>query len=256
MSRFKKLLTKMPRISIELVPRTQESFAKELMQVKENFPAVETINIPDILRYEIRSLEGAKLVKRFFPRPIPHLRAAAVNKNAPLAFRDFLAENTIGEVLVVLGDHAEAASDNPSVCTTLDLIKKIKREAPQIKVYAGIDQYRGSFEQEYVYIQQKIDAGAEGFFTQPFFDFRSLEFYSRKLKGIEIFWGASPVTSLRSKHYWENNNNVQFPPDFVPDLSSSRSFARKVLEFITANGGSVYFMPIKTDPSEYLSGII
>jgi methylenetetrahydrofolate reductase (NADPH) len=246
----------MGRISIELVPRVKDTFIKEVELVKRQFLAVDTINIPDILTCEVRSLEGAKLVKPFFERAIPHLRAAAVNKNKPLPFRDFLIDNDIREVLVVVGDAPPIFRPGFEPCTSLDLIKKFKAEMPEVKVYAGIDQYRRSFETECDYIKEKIDAGAQGFFTQPFFDFKLIEKYAEKLEGIEVFWGLSPVTSEKSKRYWERNNEVIFPSNFVANLEWNKAFAKEVIAFTKEGNSSVYLMPIKIDIVKYLTDLI
>lgn len=49
------------RISVELVPRKKNSFLEEIKLVKENFSNVETINIPDIIRYGLRGWQAAGL---------------------------------------------------------------------------------------------------------------------------------------------------------------------------------------------------
>lgn len=246
----------MGRISVELVPRDKESFIKELRILKTHFPLVDTVNVPDILRYELGSLEAGKLAKKFFSKVIPHLRAVGIDKDKPLAFKDFLIQNEICEVLVIRGDTPEGERGRIYSSTTTEVIRKLKIEMPRVKVYAGIDQYRAEFKDEYEYIQRKIDAGADGFFTQPFFDLRLMEVYAGKLKGIEIFWGLSPVTTERAKHYWETKNNVTFPDDFEPTLEWSRRFASQAVQFIETNKGNIYFMPIKTDIRDYLTGII
>jgi len=245
------------RISVELVPRQKETFIKDLKRVKENFPAVDTINIPDILRYEINSLEGCKLALPFFTHLIPHLRAIAVDKRKPLPFKDFLIGNGIKEVLVVRGEQKSSSYEKANVCSTLELIKKFKQEMPEIKVYAALDPYRTSFEEECEYVYQKIDMGVEGFFTQPFFDLNLVECYLKKLNSVKIFWGISPVVSLRSKHYWETKNNVKFPPDFELTLEGNKKFAASLIKLVKERENShVYFMPIKMDVVEYLAGII
>ncbi len=246
----------MKRISIELVPRSAGLFFQELESVRKNFPAVETINIPDILRYEMRSLECCEFVRRFFSKAIPHIRAGAMPKNQPLPFKDFLAANNIREVLVVLGDHVDLKPNGVSFCSSIDLIKKFKQEIPDVKVYAAVDQYRQDFSMECDYAQEKIDVGASGFFTQPFFDLKLMEMYAKKIKNTEIFWGVSPVISQKSQQYWEKNNKVNFPVDFLPSLDWNRQFAINMLEAVKAFSGSVYFMPIKVNLLEYLGGII
>ena len=246
----------MKRVSVELVPRRKDTFLKELELLKVNFPLVDTLNIPDIIRYEVSSLESCELAKPLFAHVIPHIRAGVINKDEDIPFKDFLAKNEINEVLVVLGDEPQEQAKGFTPCTSIDLIKKFKLQIPKMKVYAAIDQYRSTFDEEYEYIQRKIDAGADGFFTQPFFDLKLIEFYSKKLKGVEIFWGISPVATERSKAYWETNNKVKFPSDFKPTLEWNRTFAKEAFGFVKASNSNIYFMPIKADVVEYLTGIV
>ena len=106
------------------------------------------------------------------------------------------------------------------------------------------------------YIKRKIDAGADGFFTQPFFDLRLMEIYYDLLPKVETFWGISPVMSARSKDYWDNLNNAIFPPDFEPTLEWNRTFAKRALEFCRNTDSNIYFMPIRVDLVKYLEGIL
>jgi len=246
----------MGRIAVELVPRQKVTFLKELELIKANFTSVDTINIPDITRYEITSFEAAELAGPLFSHVIPHIRAGAIDKNKLLPFKDFLVQNKINEVLVVLGDAPHELLKDFHPCTSIDLIKKFKTEVPQVRVYAAIDQYRSNFKEEYEYIHKKIDAGADGFFTQPFFDLELMNFYSQNLKNIEVFWGVSPAASERSKSYWQINNKIKFPHDFEPTMEWNREFAKKALKLIESQKSHIYFMPIKADVIEYLTGII
>ena len=110
--------------------------------------------------------------------------------------------------------------------------------------------------QELYRIRRKLQAGATGFFTQPFFDMRFLEMYADMLEGLDVHWGVTPVLSERSQSYWEGKNHVIFPKSFEPTLEWSVDFARKVLGFAQRNGNCMYLMPIKSNVTEYLSGIL
>jgi len=246
----------MIQISIELVPRSEKSLHQELHQVKENFPAVGLINIPDILRFSLRSWDGCRVAGEYFNRTIPHLRAIDFDPDAPLPILDQLDRNQIEAVLVVTGDPPQDMGHKCYRTNALEMIRRLKREIPGIKVYAGLDQYRCSIKEEIDYIKAKRDAGAEGFFTQPFFDIRLMDIYQGLLPDINIFWGVSPVLTETSQSYWENKNNAVFPPDFVPTLEWNRRFARQALEFAKQHNNNIYFMPIKTDIVDYLQGII
>ena len=81
----------MIEISIELVPRNEESLRRELSQVRNHFPQVERINIPDILRFDLRSWDGCAIAADYFPKTIPHLRAIDFDPDAPLQIVDKLS---------------------------------------------------------------------------------------------------------------------------------------------------------------------
>lgn len=244
------------RISVELVLRNKELFLREVEEVKKNFPLVEVLNIPDLTRYPLRSWEGCSIAKPFFEYVIPHIRARDIDRNAPFIFKDKLTEDGVGEVLVIAGDQQEDSPDTVRDRATLDIISKFKKEMPQVKIYAGIDPYRGSFNEEAEYIRMKIDSGVSGFFTQPFFDLREVESFVPLVKNVEVFWGITPVLNKGMKDYWEKVNKVLFPEDFEISLDWNRNFAREMLSFAGSNNFNVYFMPIKIDVVKYLGGIV
>lgn len=45
------------------------------------------INIPDLLRLETRSWQGAAIAQDYYPAVMPHIRAIDVNLAEPLAMR-------------------------------------------------------------------------------------------------------------------------------------------------------------------------
>ena len=243
-------------ISIELVPRTEESLRKELELVRTHFPQVDRINIPDILRFDMRSWDGCKIAAETFPKTIPHLRAIDFDPNESLRISDDLRQKEVEAVLVVTGDPPQDMSHKCYRTSTLEMIRKLKREMPELKVYAGIDPYRHGIKEEIDYVRAKKDAGAEAFFTQPFFDIRLMEIYQGFLTDCTVYWGVSPVLTENNQNYWEIKNSAVFPPDFEPTLEWNREFARKTLDFARTHGGNVYFMPIRTDIAAYLDGIL
>ena len=246
----------MTEISIELVPRSEASLRKELQLVREHFPAVERINIPDILRFEMRSWQGCQIASERFPKTIPHLRAIDFDPNTPLPIGADICREEIEAVLVITGDLPQDMSHKCYRTNCLEMIRRLKRELPQVRVYAGMDPYRNGIKEEIDYIRAKQDAGAEAFFTQPFFDLRLMEIYQGFLQDCTVYWGVSPVLTENSQNYWENKNNAIFPPDFQPTLDWNRDFARQALQFARTHGGNVYFMPIRTDIAAYLDGIL
>lgn len=243
------------RISLELVPRDEAELKAELQLIKTQFPAINTINIPDLTRFELRSWEASCMSRSLYESCIPHIRAMDFDCAKPLPFIERLDKHQITEVLVVTGDAPKNSEHTVYSTTCIDLIAKIKSEHPHIKVYSAIDPYRGSIREEYEYVQRKIEAGADGFFTQPFFDLRLMELYSDMLVGSDIFWGVSPVVSGKSQKYWETRNNVVFPKDFQPTLDWNIAFSRKALAFTQLTKSNIYFMPIKVDLTAYFEGV-
>ncbi len=244
----------MTRISVELVPRDEEYLAAELKLVHEHFP-VDTINIPDLLRFSIRSWEGCVHVQQYHKNAIPHIRAIDIDVHKPLPMAEALCANNITEVLILTGDPPQDMAHKIYPSTSIDIIRKFKQELSHIKVYAGIDQYRDSVRREIEYAKRKLDAGADGFFTQPFFDLRFMEIYAEQLAGTEVFWGVSPVLSEKSLNYWETKNHAIFPADFEPTQEWNVAFAKKALHFVKTTESNIYFMPIRVSAAKYLKGI-
>ncbi|ADU65305.1 5,10-methylenetetrahydrofolate reductase [Desulfurispirillum indicum S5] len=249
-------MTTLPtRIAVELVPRSDESLQEELA-VLEQFPVVTAVNIPDILRFDMRSWQGCRLVRGHGLDAIAHIRAIDIHPRKPLPMVEYLVEHRIEEVLVIAGDIPQNHARTIYPSTSVDIIRKFKREAPHIRVYAAIDPYRQSFREEMEDVQHKLDVGADGFFTQPFFDMRLMELYGELLEGEQVYWGVSPVLAERSQHYWETRNAAVFPRSFEPTMNWNLEFARQALDFVHATDGfHIYFMPIKTNLNSYLQGI-
>lgn len=246
----------MRKISIELVPRHTDELLAEMRLVRQHFPSIDTTNIPDLLKFRTRSWEACRQAREYFSHTIPHLRAIDYDLAQPLRLADILRESGIKSVLVIAGDQPHDMSRRTYRTSTIALIRTLKQQIPDLKVFAGIDPYRSGFREELEYIQQKIEAGADGFFTQPFFDMRLVGVWHDLLPDLEIYWGVSPVTSQRSRDYWENLNQAIFPPDFEPSLDWNRRFAAEMLSFSEQNNTCLYFMPIRIDLLAYLSGLL
>ncbi|WP_295632656.1 methylenetetrahydrofolate reductase [uncultured Mitsuokella sp.] len=243
-------------ISVELVPRDEDSLRQELSLLAKFKDKVDVVNIPDLLRFPIRSWQGAAIAQESFPASMPHIRAMDVDLDKELTMKAYLREHNIREVLVIEGDPPQDMMHEVYPTNSVDVIWKFRKEMPEVKVYAGIDQYRGSMAQELYRIKRKLQAGAAGFFTQPFFDMRYLEVYADMLQGLEVYWGVSPVMSARSQSYWERKNNVVFPHAFEPTLEWSVDFAKKVMAYAEREKANVYLMPIKTNLEAYLAGVL
>lgn len=243
------------KIAVELVPRTIDAVKEDFEIVKSCCPQLDIINVPDLVRYDTRSWQACGSIASQPIRTIPHIRAIDIDLYQPLPMADYLRENNIREVLVIGGDIPQDMKHRIYPSTTTDIIRKFKEEIPEVKVYAGIDQYRSSLREEAMYIQRKLYAGADGFFTQPFYDVRYLEMYAEILDGQDVYWGIAPVMSERSVFYWEVKNNVVFPKNFTPTLDWNIQFARQALETVDRLDANIYFMPIRMDLATYFSAI-
>lgn len=243
------------KISLELVPNNPQKLEEEAKMVKSKFHQIDMINIPDLATYDLRSWEACNIIKPYYKRAIPHIRAIDFDYLEPLPFIEKLKESNIEEVLVLKGDPPQNMSKKVYTTNTIDMIYKLKRELPELKIYAAIDQYRSSMKKEYEYIQHKLNAGVDGFFTQPFFDMRYLDIYTDMLKGTEVYIGIAPVLSKISASYWKTKNDVIFPKDFTPTKEWNTNYAKKAMEAIEKHDNHVYFMPIIVDVNHYLSSI-
>ena len=245
----------MKRVSVELVPRDEEALREELKIVAPYQEQIDVINIPDLLRLPMRSWEGAAVAQETYAASMPHIRAMDIDLREELPMKDFLRAHDIRGVLVIQGDPPQDMTHEVYPTTSTDVIRKFHEEMPEIRVYAGIDQYRSSMREELYRIRRKEQAGAAGFFTQPFYDLRYLAMYADMLEGLDVYWGVSPVMTKRSQSYWERKNNVVFPKSFEPTLDWSVDFTRRVMDLAEKNDASLYVMPIKTNLEAYLKGI-
>ena len=244
------------RVSVELIPRDQDALEAQLAEVAEHLPRVDTVNIPDILRFPLRSWVGCAIAARRFAHAIPHLRAMDVDLQAPFPHAQLFMEHGIDEVLVVAGDAPADMAHPVYGSSSVDVVRKLSREHPELRVYAAVDPYRQGFLRELDYVQRKLDAGARGLFTQPFFDVRLMEIYAELLPDVPVFWGVTSVTSERSARYWRTRNQAIFPRGFRPTLAWNRTFAAEAFAFAEGRADNIYFMPIRSGVRDYLEGIL
>ena len=245
-----------PRISIELVPRDQEVLHQHLDTLAEHFPFIDTVNIVDLTRFKLRSHQACKLAQTRVRRAIPHLRSVGTNLKELDPLLRYLDDNELHEVLVVNGDLPADMSQPSYPTSSVQLIRAIKSALPHVEVYGALDPYRQSLLKERDYALEKLEAGASGLFTQPFFDTRLMQVYLELLPGVNLYWGVTTVTTKRSLGYWQNRNHAVFPASFEPTLSWSRAFAAEALHFAQRTRTNLYFMPIKTGLYDFLAGIL
>ncbi len=240
----------MGRIAVEIIPHDAASLQADIDVIKK-YPQVDCVNIPDLMSFALRPYQAAEFTQPALPT-IPHVRAMDIDLSKPLPMRDDFIKFGVKEVLIIAGDPPKDLTRTVYPTETIDVIHKFREELPDVKVYAGVDQYRSGIREELYRVERKAQAGAAGFFTQPFFDLRFLEMYADLLDGHEVYWGVSPVLSNRSKSYWEIKDKAVFPKSFQPTMDWNIDFAKKVIEFIKTSSGGLYFMPITIDIADLL----
>jgi len=240
------------KISLELVPRSEQYICEQVAFVEQAIPHISAINFPDLLRFDIRSWEACRMMAHSSLDRMVHLRAIDFDIHQPFPLTGFLKENHIRKALVIEGDKPQDMKHPVYPTSSVDLIRKLKKEIGDITIFAAFDPYRNNIRYELEYLKQKIEAGATGFFSQPFFDLRLLEIYSEYLEGQDVYWGISPVTGERSKLYWETRNRAIFPKSFVPTLDWNVRFGQEVMNFCEKSGFNLYLMPIGAKLTDYL----
>ncbi len=244
------------RISVELIPRGEAELLGDAKTVRSAMPRASAFNIPDLMRFPMRSWDACRLTSAILPASIPHIRAIDIPPGDDLPLAEAIQAAGLGEVLVIRGDPPHDMSHRTYPNSSEDIIRRFKRSCPGLRVYAAFDPYRLGFRDELTAAHRKLDAGADGFFTQPLFDLRLLEICAGMLAGQDVFWGIAPVVGERSQAYWETTNRVIFPTGFAPTLGWNRAFATNAVRTIQGFGGNVYFMPIRVNLAAYLTGLL
>jgi methylenetetrahydrofolate reductase (NADPH) len=254
------------KVSLEIVPRNEESLIAAA-ETAGHFDRIDLINIPDLLRFPLRSWEACGILGDHLfgdppspgsrrlrgPELIPHLRAIDFDPDLPFPHTGYFRSRNIRTALVIAGDPGKNRRAYPTKTTAF--IKKLRLEIPELELYAAFDPYRSNIRYELDYLEAKEEAGAAGFMSQPFFDLRLLEIYAEYLEGKNVFWGISPVLSESSRSYWESRNRAVFPRSFRPDLPWNLDFGRRVLRFCETGRFNLYLAPIKIDLAPYLAGL-
>lgn len=238
------------KISFEIVPRSELAFAEQYHFVQTLGSVIDLINVPDIQRFTTRSWETVKQIDRNRHQFIPHFRAIDFDIKSGDIFR-IIEEYELDRILLVSGDPPEGLKRSFYKTNVLDLIRAVKQRFPGLCVYAGFDSHRNGVQDECNYIKRKADAGACGFFSQPFYDIRMIEIYAEQMRDLETFIGLSPITTESSMKYWEVKNKVQFPADFRADYEWNVEFANRAISIAREAGMNIYFMPIRIDLEKY-----
>jgi methylenetetrahydrofolate reductase (NADPH) len=250
------------RVSLELVPRDPESLTAQVDDVLLLGARIEVMNLPDLLRFDLRSWDAACLVRAYAREAgrevhvVPHVRAMDVRLERPWPPATRLRDGGVHDVIVIQCYPPVDMRHAVTGASSLDVIAKLRREHPDWTIYAALDPYRQGIAQERDYALRKLDAGADGFFTQPFFDVRLMGAWRDLLPDVPVFWGVTSVTSVGSMRYWVVRNRAVFPAGFEPTLAWHRRFAADVLVFAEAHDEDVYFMPIRVSIGDWLGDLL
>lgn len=242
-------------VYLELVPSLDDAWTESVRDTLVKYPFLSGVNVPDILRVPVRSVVAAARLAGVGVAAIPHIRAMDRDLGTSVSLVGHLIDQGVTSVLVVAGD----APQNPSaVCfpvSSESLIAAIKKTYPAVTVYAALDPYRQSVKEELSYCRRKIDAGADGFFTQPFFDARWAEIFLEQLSDTTVFLGVAPVTTENSLRYWTTTNHVVFPPSFSLTLADNAVLGATLIGVAERYSQHVYLMPIKVPVPGYLTAL-
>src|SRR5690606_41853057 len=88
------------------------------------------------------------------------------------------------ELLLVSGQAERPVGVDAEASPAVSAIRALAAAHPDLRVYAALDPYRSGFAAELAYAEAKLEAGAMGLFTQPFFDVRLLAVWQELTAGI------------------------------------------------------------------------
>jgi methylenetetrahydrofolate reductase (NADPH) len=243
-------------IALELVPNSFEGLSADSSFAIRKFPVVRSINIPEMRSKTIKAHHAADHLLRQGIDAIPHFRTIDRTYEELESLIEPLIALGLKSVLLITGDPIKEPGFVASGMTPVNATPRLKKRFPGLKVYAGFDPYRQGFRAELNYCKQKLEAGVDGFFTQPFFSEALLEAWLEQLSQTEVWVGVSPVTTASFKAYWENVNQVVFPKDFGIDLASNCQNERKLFGIARKHGQKAYLMPVTVNTQEYLPALL
>ncbi len=244
------------RIALEIVPRNPEFLSTAIQEVKSRLRRVTTLTLPDLKDSKLSSLDASLFTRWHFPDVIPCFRALEIDLEKPWPEASLILEKGFKEIALVTGDPPKNSPASPKDEVLLEAIRKLKREISGLKIYVGLDPYRKAPDKEMEYARAKLEAGADGFITQAFFDLRLFETYSNLLKPHDVFWGVSPVLDEFAWNFWNDKIKAVFPSDFSPTPDWNRAFAKKMMDLVGERGGNLLFMPIRAPILDCYEGIL
>ncbi len=254
----------MSKLFLEIVPRTEEKFSEEVRSVSSQLHRITGVNIPYTQSCKLDTISAIDTIQRI-GNPgliVPHIRArdfvkiewkkVIPNTDKAFSFMEELVRRWITEILIIQWDPHEGERDNPDISP--EFIRHIK-DTTQLRVYWAIDQYRNKT-YENNRIEKKKWAWVDGFFTQPFFSTSEIEIAMNNWYDMGVLYWFAPVTTDKSRSYWENTNNVVFPDNFSIDPEDNIEFARNGIKLLHDSSQWAYLMPVRFDAIRYLTWVL
>lgn len=244
------------QIALELVPRTLDSLHQEAGNCLQFFPVISSINVPEIRKMEIKSHPASKYLLEKGIATIPHFRT--IDRSLPRLLEEIgeLMDLGLQKVLLISGDPPDESGFVSSAVSPLEAISGLKKKyGTRLQVFAGMDAHRQSVQAELNYCKAKLAVGADGFFTQPFFDPNQMLHWLDLLQDTEVWVGISPVSSEASRRYWETVNKIAFPSNFSTNLQNQARLGRQLLERVAQAGQKAYLMPITISAERYIRAL-
>ena len=78
------------RISVELVPRSEAEVYADASLVRTAMPEVNAFNIPDLMRFPLRSWDDCAIASKILPASIPHVFISSVTQQGLTELKDLL----------------------------------------------------------------------------------------------------------------------------------------------------------------------
>ena len=242
-------------IFLELVPRDLDNLTRLSKQSLARHSLITGINIPDIKRINIRSYEAVRHLLEHNIRCLAHIRSQDSTLDEHIEIISPLVDLGLTEILIISGDPIKPGVVPTYKSTVLELVSELKSKFDFLNVYCGFDPYRQELNTEINYAYEKLAAGCDGLFSQPFFDIELADTVLSAFNHTQFFAGIAPVTTKASFEYWINVNKVAFPDTFKLDFEYNYKLAQELIGLATSYAQHCYLMPIRMPVAEYLSGV-
>ncbi len=200
------------RTSLEIVPRSVEELEAAVALIAARYPGIDTVNLPDRPNCVLGSVAAAHCIRGRIAHRIPHLRSRDFDAISALSLVARLTQYTIDEVIVIAGDRrAEAGAGFEPV----ELIAYLRAHTSAITVYAALDPYRYREDDALARnVDDKLRAGASGFFTQPVFDLHELDRCAPHLRARPRSGARARSCRRRANVIGKRSTACGFPGDF------------------------------------------